>query len=78
MSKIETLTYVLDYYNLQTRIMSFPDHGKWLEEVVVRFALFMNASTKNFQMKHFPFPRHSMIYRHDMYNLQVTKKTSKR
>ena len=33
MFKIETLTYVLDYYNLQTRIMSFPDHGKWLEEV---------------------------------------------
>ena len=33
MSKIEILTYTLDKYNLQTRIISFPDHEKLLKEI---------------------------------------------
>ena len=33
MSKITILVYTLDKYNLQTRIVSFPDHEKLLKEV---------------------------------------------
>ena len=33
MSKITILIYTLDKYNLQTRIVSFPDHEKLLKEV---------------------------------------------
>ena len=41
---------------------------------MVRLALFMNANTKNSQMKYCPCPKYDMIYRSDMYNLQVRKK----
>ena len=41
MSKIRISIYTLDKYNLQTRIVSFPDHENLLEEVVIR--PFMNA-----------------------------------
>ena len=33
MSKIRVSIYTLDKYNLQTRIVSFPDHEKLLKEV---------------------------------------------
>ena len=37
----------------------------------------MNANNKNSQMKHFPCPKYGMIYRPNMYNLQVRKKHPK-
>ena len=33
MSTIRIIIYTLDKYNLQTRIVSFPDHEKLLKEV---------------------------------------------
>ena len=41
---------------------------------MVRLALFMNVNTKNPQMEHCPCPNYGMVYRPDMYNLQVRKK----
>ena len=35
---------------------------------------FMNVNTKNPQIEHCPCPKYSMIYRPDIYNLQVRKK----
>ena len=43
-TKIRVLIYRQDKYNLQTRILSIPDHEKLLKDVVVRLALFMNAN----------------------------------
>ena len=44
MSKIRVLIYNLDKYNLETKIVSFPDHENLLKEVVATFAVFMNAN----------------------------------
>ena len=33
MSTMKILVYILDKYDLQARIVSFPDHGKLLKEV---------------------------------------------
>ena len=41
---------------------------------MVRLALFMNVNTKNPEMGHCLCPKYDMIYRPDMYNLQVRKK----
>ena len=41
---------------------------------MVRLALFMNINTKNPQLEPCPYPNYGMIYRPDMYNLQVRKK----
>ena len=57
MSKIRDLTYRLDIYNLQTKIVSFANQGKLLEEVVFRPAVSVNANTKNSQIKHCPCPK---------------------
>ena len=40
MSKISVLIYSLDIYNLQTKIVSFPDEEKLLEEVLFTRAVF--------------------------------------
>ena len=56
MSKIRALTYRLDIYNLQTKIVSFADQEKWLKEVVVTLAVSMNVNTKNSQIKHCSCP----------------------
>ena len=71
MSTIRILIYTLDKYTLQTRIVSFLDHEKSLKEVdSFRLALFINVDTEN---PHCPCPKYGMIYRPDMYNLQVKK-----
>ena len=57
MSKIRDLTYRLDIYNLQTKIVSFANQGKLLEEVVFSPAVSVNANTKNSQIKHCPCPK---------------------
>ena len=44
MSKIKILIYTLEKYNLQTRIVSFPDQENLLKEVVVKLTLFMNSN----------------------------------
>ena len=61
MFKIGSLIYTSDVYNLQIKIVSFPDQEKFLKQVVVRLALFMNGSTKKPQMKHCPCPKYLMI-----------------
>ena len=58
MSKIRLLIYRLDIYNLQTKIVSFPDQEKLLKEVVFSLAVSMNANIKNNQIKHFPCPEY--------------------
>ena len=70
---MRVLIYSLDKYNLQTRIASFPDHEKLLNEIVVRLELFMIVNTWNPQMEHCPCPKYDMIYSPDMYNLQVRR-----
>ena len=67
MSTIRTSIYA----TLQTRIVSFLDHEKSLKEVdSFRLALLINVDTEN---PHCPCPKYGMIYRPDMYNLQVKK-----
>ena len=55
------------------KLVSLP----YLKEVVFRLALFMNANAKNPQIEHYPCPKYVMIYRPDLYNLQVRKKNQK-
>ena len=38
------LIFPLDKYNLQTKTVSFPDHGNLLKEGVVRLALLINVN----------------------------------
>ena len=61
MYKIRVLTYRFDIYNLQTKILSFPDQEKLLKEVVVSIAVSMNTNTKNSQIKHCPCPKYIVI-----------------
>ena len=49
MSKIGILIYILDKYNLQTRIVSFPDLKSLLKKVVVRLALFIMPTEPNLE-----------------------------
>ena len=44
MAKVRISIYTLEKFNLQTRIVSFPDHDNLLKEAVIRLALFMNAN----------------------------------
>ena len=41
---------------------------------MVRLALFINVNTKQPETENCPCPKYGMIYRSDMYNLQVAKK----
>ena len=61
MSKIRVLIYRHDIYNLQTKIVSFPDQEKLLKEVVFNLAVSTNANTKNSQVKHWPCPKYAVI-----------------
>ena len=61
MSKIRVLTYRLEIYNLQTKIVSFADQEKLLKELVFSLAVSVNGSTKNSLIEHCPYP--CTIYR---------------
>ena len=61
MSKIRILTYRLDIYNLQTKIVPFADQEKLLKEVVLSLAVSMNTNTKNSQMKPCPCQKYVVI-----------------
>ena len=61
MSKIRVLTYRLDIYNLQTKIVSFADQEKSLNEVVISLAVSLNTNTKNSQIKHCPYQKYVVI-----------------
>ena len=74
MFKITVLIYRLDIYNLQTKIVSFPDQEKFLKEVVFSLGVSMNFNTENSQIKHGPCLKYLVIYRPDFYNLQARKK----
>ena len=54
MSKIRVLNLRFDIYNLQTKIVSFPDQEKLLKEAVFSFAVSMDANAQNSQIKHSP------------------------
>ena len=67
--------------------MSFQDQEKLLQEVVFNLAVSMNASTKNFQIKHYPYhsklfihiisehyPKYAVVMKHKLHNLQTRKK----
>ena len=58
MSTIRVLIYRLDIYNLQTKLVSFPDQEKLLKGLVFSIAVSMNAKTKNSQLKHCPCPKY--------------------
>ena len=75
MPKIGVLIYRHNIYNLRTKIVSFPDQEKLLEEVVFSFAVSMNANTNNPQIKHCPCPKYVVIKRPNWYNLQTGKNT---
>ena len=77
MSKIRVLIYILDIYNFQTKILSFPDQERLLEEILFSLAVSMNASTKNSEIKHCPYPKHVVIKKSNVFNLQ-TRKTSEK
>ena len=57
MSTIRVLVYRHDIYNLQNKIVSFPDQEKLLKEVVFSLTVSMNVNTKNSQIKHCPCPK---------------------
>ena len=61
MSKIRVSTQRLDKYNLQNKIVSFPDQEKLLKEAGFSFAVSMNVNTKNSQIKHCPCPKYVVI-----------------
>ena len=63
-----------DIYNSKTKIVLFHDQEKLLEEVVFSLAFFMNAKTKNSQIKHCPCPKYVVVKRPNLYNLQTRKK----
>ena len=73
MFKTSALIYRLDIQYLQTKIVSFQDQEKLLEEVVLSLVVSMNAETKNSQMKHFPCPKYVVIKRPNLYNLLIRK-----
>ena len=77
MSKIRVLIYRLDIRNLQTKIVSFPDQENFLKEVAFSIGFSMNVNTENSHIKHFPCPKHLVIYRPDLYNLQTRKTIGK-
>ena len=72
MSKIRVLIYRLDIYNLQTKTVSFQDQKKLLE-VVFRLVIFMNANTKNSQMKYCPCPKYVWIKRPNLHNSETRR-----
>ena len=54
LSKIRVLIYRLDIHNLQTKTVSFSDQEKIVKEVVLLFAVSVNANTENSQIKYWP------------------------
>ena len=61
MLEIRILIYRLGIYNLHTKNVSFPGQVKFLKEVVIRLAIYINANTKNSQIKHCPCPKYVVI-----------------
>ena len=75
MSEIRVLIYRLDTYNLKTKIVSFQDQEKFLQEVVFSLMVSMNANTKSSQIKYCPWPKYVVIKRLNLHNLQTRKKS---
>ena len=61
MSEIRILICGLDMYNLQTKVVSFQDQEKLLQEVVFSLAVSMSVNTKNFQIKYYPCPKYVVV-----------------
>ena len=61
MYKIRVLTYRFDIYNLQTKILFFPDQEKLPKEVLFSLGVSMNGNTKKSQIKHCPCPKYVVI-----------------
>ena len=75
MSKIRVWIHRLDIYNLQTKIVSFQDQEKLLQEVVFSLAVSKNANTNHSQIKHCPCPHFVVIKKPNLHNLKTRKKT---
>ena len=73
MSKIRVLVYRLDIYIVQTKLASFQDQENLLQELVFRLAVSVNADTKNSQIKHCACPKHVVIRKRNLHNLQTRK-----
>ena len=76
-TKIRVLIYRLDIYNLQTKIVSFQDQEKLLQEVVFSLAVSMNANNENSYIKHCACPKYVVTKKPNLNNLQTRKKSEK-
>ena len=76
-AKIRDLIYRLDIYNLHTKIVSFQDQEKLLQEVVFSLAVSMNANNKNSHIKRCPCPKYVVTKKPNLNNLQTRKKSEK-
>ena len=77
---VQKRLYRTGIYNLQTRTSTFPDKGKLLEKLNLRYFKKLKnikLNTKDPQIKHFPSSKFGIIYRPDLYNLQTRKKVTK-
>ena len=74
MSKIRVLIYRLEIYNLQTKIVSFQDKKRLLQEVMFSLVVSMNANTKNSQTKPCPCPKYVVIKKAPPAQLKDQKK----
>ena len=78
MSIIRVLIYRLDIHNLQTKIVSLPDHVELIKKVVFNLTVYRNANTINTQVNHCPCSKYVMVIkRPNLHNLQTRKKHGK-
>ena len=57
--------------------MPFQDQEKLLQEVVFSLAVSMNANTKNFQIKHYPCPKHVVVKKPKLHIYRPEKTSEK-
>ena len=81
MFKIKSIIYRHGIYNLQTRVLTFPDQEKLLEKVNLSYLKILKTktlNTKSLQIKLCSCSKYVMTYRPDLYNLLTRKKTAKK
>ena len=81
MSDIKSIIYRPGIYNLQTRTLAFLEQKKLLEKLNLRYLETLKTkklNTKYPQIKYFSCSKYVIIYRPDLYNLQIRKKQLKK
>ena len=81
MFKIKSIIYRHGIYNLQTRVLTFPDQEKLLEKVNLSYLKILKTktlNTKSLEIKLCPSSKYVMTYRPDLYNLLTRKKAAKK